>query len=49
MAKMKISEIEAYATLEKVVTAAKGQGKLSTPVAWSGKRVLILLLDPMDE
>jgi putative transposon-encoded protein len=50
MPKMTLNDIETYATLEKTVTAAnEKQGKVYVQKEWIGKKVLILLLDPLDD
>jgi putative transposon-encoded protein len=45
--KMKI-EVEAYEAIEKVVTASGNSGRVYAPKEWIGKRVKLLLLDPLE-
>jgi putative transposon-encoded protein len=40
---------QAYEVLERVVKARGTSGGVYLPVSWTGKRVKILLLDPVDE
>ena len=48
IAKMKI-EIEAYQVVEKVVKSSGNSGRVYVPIDWVGKRVKILLLEPLKE
>jgi len=43
---MKI-EIEAYQVIEKIVKSGGNSGRVYVPVDWIGKRVKILLMDPL--
>ncbi len=45
---MKI-EIQAYQVAEKVVKPGGNSGRVYVPVDWIGKRVKILLLEPLEE
>ncbi|MBN2489067.1 MAG: DUF2080 family transposase-associated protein [Methanosarcinaceae archaeon] len=45
---MKI-EIEAYQVIEKTVKPGGNSGRVYVPVDWNGKRVKILLLEPLDK
>jgi putative transposon-encoded protein len=45
--KMKI-EVEAYQVIEKTVKSAGNSGRVYVPKNWEGKRVKILLLEPID-
>ena len=45
---MKI-ETDAYQVIEKVVKSGGNSGRVYVPVNWIGKRVKILLIDPLDE
>ncbi len=45
--KMKI-EVEGYEALEKVVTASGNSGRIYAPSAWIGKRVKLILLEPLE-
>ena len=46
--KMKV-EVEAYQVIEKVVKASGNSGRVYVPVDWVGKRVKILLVEPLKE
>ncbi len=46
--KMKI-EMVAYQVAEKVVKSGGNSGRVYVPPDWIGKRVKILLLEPLDE
>lgn len=46
--KMKI-EITAYQVAEKIVKSGGNSGRVYVPVDWIGKRVKILLLEPLDD
>jgi len=46
--KMKI-EIEAYQIVEKVAKLSGNSGRVYVPIDWVGKRVKILLIEPLDE
>jgi len=46
--KMKI-EMVAYQVTEKVVKSGGNSGRVYVPVDWIGKRVKILLLEPLEE
>jgi len=46
--KMKI-EMEAYQVVEKVAKSAGNSGRVYVPIDWVGKRVKILLIEPLDE
>jgi putative transposon-encoded protein len=39
---------QAYEVLERVVKARGTSGGVYLPVSWTGKRVKVLLLDPVD-
>ena len=45
---MKI-EVEAYQVIEKVVKSSGNSGRVYVPVDWIGKRVKILLIEPLDQ
>lgn len=45
--KMKI-EVEGYEALEKVVAASGNSGRLYAPSDWIGKRVKMILLEPLE-
>lgn len=45
--KMKI-EVEGYEALEKGVTASGNSGRIYTPSDWIGKRVKMILLEPLE-
>ncbi len=45
--KMEI-KLEAYEVLEKVVKASGNSGRVYVPIDWVGKRVKILLIEPLD-
>jgi putative transposon-encoded protein len=42
-------ETQAYEVLERVVKARGTSGGVYLPVSWTGKRVKVLLLDPIEE
>ncbi|MDD2666903.1 MAG: DUF2080 family transposase-associated protein [Methanocellales archaeon] len=42
-------KLEAYEVLEKVVKASGNSGRVYVPINWTGKRVKILLIEPLDE
>jgi len=44
---MKI-EIEAYQVIEKIVKSGGNSGRVYVPVDWIGKRVKILLMEPLE-
>lgn len=44
---MKI-EIEAYQVIEKTVKSGGNSGRVYVPVDWIGKRVKILLMEPLE-
>jgi len=44
---MKI-EIEAYQVIEKIVKSSGNSGRIYVPVDWVGKRVKILLMEPLE-
>jgi len=44
---MKI-QIEAYQVIEKIVKSGGNSGRVYVPVDWIGKRVKILLMDPLE-
>ena len=46
MQPMKIT-IEAYLVLEKTVTVSGNSGRVYVPKDWNGKRVKIMLLEPL--
>lgn len=46
--KMEI-KIEAYQAFEKIVKSAGNSGRIYVPKNWVGKRVKVLLLEPVDE
>lgn len=46
--KMKV-ELEANQVIEKTVTASGNSGRVYVPKTWVGKRVKILLIEPMQE
>lgn len=46
--KMEI-KLEAYEVLEKVAKASGNSGRVYVPINWVGKRVKILLIEPLDE
>ena len=46
--KMRI-DIEAYQVIEKTVKPSGNSGRVYVPNEWIGKRVKILLLEPLDE
>jgi putative transposon-encoded protein len=41
-------KLEAYDTREKIVTLSGSSGHVYLPKEWVGKRVKILLIDPLD-
>ncbi len=41
-------EMQAYEVFEKVVKASGNSGRVYAPREWIGKRVKILLLEPLD-
>ena len=43
---MKI-EVEAYQVIEKVVKSGGNSGRVYVPIDWIGKRVKILLVEPL--
>ena len=45
---MKI-ELNAYQVSDKIVKSGGNSGRVYVPVDWIGKRVKILLLEPLDE
>lgn len=45
---MKI-ETEAYQAIEKVVKSGGNSGRVYVPKEWMGKRVKILLMEPLDD
>ncbi len=45
---MKI-ELEGYSTTEKTVKAAGTSGRVYLPKEWVGKRVQIILLEPLEK
>ena len=44
---MKI-EVEAYQVIEKIVKSSGNSGRVYVPVDWIGKRVKILLIEPIE-
>jgi putative transposon-encoded protein len=42
-------ELEAYQVIEKEVKASGNSGRVYVPPEWIGKRVKILLLEPLDK
>lgn len=42
-------ELEAYQVIEKEVRSSGNSGRVYVPKEWIGKRVKILLIDPLDE
>jgi putative transposon-encoded protein len=42
-------EIRAYQVIEKIVKASGSSGRVYVPPEWIGKRVKILLIDPVEE
>ena len=42
-------EIRAYQVIEKIVKASGTSGRVYVPPEWIGKRVKILLMDPLEE
>jgi len=42
-------QTQAFEVLERVVKARGTSGGVYLPVAWTGKRVKVLLLDPVDD
>jgi len=45
---MKI-ELEGYSTTEKVVKTAGRSGRIYLPAEWVGKRVQVILLEPLED
>jgi len=45
--KMKI-EVDGYEALEKVVTASGNSGRIYAPSDWIGKKVKLILLEPLE-
>jgi len=45
--KMKI-EVDGYEAIEKVVTASGNSGRIYAPADWIGKRVKLILLEPLE-
>jgi len=41
-------ELEAYQVIEKVVSAGGNSGRVYVPKEWIGKRVKIVLIEPLD-
>ena len=46
-AKMEI-KMEAYETIEKVVKVSGNSGRVYVPIDWVGKKVKILLIEPLE-
>ena len=42
-------EIRAYQVIEKVVKASGSSGRVYVPPEWIGKRVKILLMEPLEQ
>ena len=42
-------EVRAYQVIEKTVKASGSSGRVYVPTEWIGKRVKILLIDPLEE
>ncbi|NMG83678.1 MAG: DUF2080 family transposase-associated protein [Methanosarcinales archaeon] len=42
-------KIGAYETIEKVVKASGNSGRVYVPIDWIGKRVKILLIEPLEK
>jgi len=42
-------DIQAYETIEKVVANGGNSGRVFVPKTWKGKRVRVLLLEPVTE
>jgi putative transposon-encoded protein len=42
-------EVRAYQVIEKIVKASGTSGRVYVPPDWVGKRVKILLMDPLEE
>lgn len=45
--KMKI-EVDGYEALEKVVTPSGNSGRIYAPANWIGKKVKLILLEPLE-
>ena len=45
---MKVT-MDAYEIIEKVVKASGNSGRVYVPIDWVGKRVKILLIEPLEE
>ena len=45
---MKI-EVVAYQVIEKIVKSGENSGRVYVPVDWIGKRVKILLVEPLED
>ncbi len=45
---MNDTKIEAYAKVEKRVKPSGNTSRILLPKSWNGKRVLVLLLEPLD-
>lgn len=41
-------ELEAYQVIEKTVKSSGNSGRVYVPKEWIGKRVKVLLMDPLD-
>ncbi len=42
-------EVAGYQVIEKVVKAAGNSGRIYVPIDWVGKRVKVVLLDPIED
>jgi len=42
-------QTQAYEVIERIVKARGTSGGVYLPVSWTGKRVKVLLLDPVDD
>jgi putative transposon-encoded protein len=42
-------EVRAYQVIEKIVKASGSSGRVYVPPEWIGKRVKILLIDPLNQ
>jgi putative transposon-encoded protein len=42
-------ETEGYQAIEKVVKNGGNSGRVFVPKSWTGKRVLVILRDPLDQ
>ena len=42
-------EVRAYQVIEKVVKASGNSGRVYVPAEWIGRRVKVLLMDPLEE